>query len=58
MDRQKPSSGAVGPIMVGAMPKLPRRVLLEAKTLAEALGATVGLGLCGDQQLPGRMGTQ
>ncbi|WP_181578539.1 universal stress protein [Arthrobacter sp. AQ5-05] len=39
MDKETPNVGGVGPIVVGVLPKQPRRVVLEARTLAEELGA-------------------
>lgn len=39
MNKDVPNVGGMGPIIVGVMPKQPRRVVLEARTLAEALGS-------------------
>ena len=38
MNKGMPSVGGMGPIVVGVLPKQPRRVVLEARELAEALG--------------------
>jgi nucleotide-binding universal stress UspA family protein len=39
MNKEVPNVGGMGPIVVGVLPKQPRRVVLEARTLAEALGS-------------------
>ncbi|MFL4480376.1 universal stress protein [Paeniglutamicibacter sp. ORCA_105] len=39
MNKEAPHVGGMGPIVVGVLPKQPRRVVLEARTLGEALGA-------------------
>ncbi|WP_411731017.1 universal stress protein [Paeniglutamicibacter sp.] len=39
MNKEVPNVGGMGPIIVGVLPKQPRRVVLEARVLAEALGA-------------------
>lgn len=41
MSKENPDVGGLGPIVVGVLPKQPRRVILEAKTLAEALGSEI-----------------
>lgn len=41
MAKEIPHVGGVGPIVVGVLPKQPRRVVLEAKRLAEALGSPI-----------------
>ena len=39
MGADTPNFGRVGPIIAGVLPEQPRRVVLEARTLAEELGA-------------------
>lgn len=39
MGAETPDVGGLGPIVAGVLPSQPRRVVLEARTLAEALGA-------------------
>ncbi|MGL3806049.1 universal stress protein [Paeniglutamicibacter sp. R2-26] len=41
MSKEPPHVGGAGPIVAGVMLKQPRRVALEARVLAEALGSTL-----------------
>ncbi|GAA1497723.1 universal stress protein [Paeniglutamicibacter kerguelensis] len=41
MSKEPPHVGGAGPILAGAMPKQPRRVVLEARALAESLGTAL-----------------
>lgn len=41
MSKEAPHVGGAGPIVAGTLPKQPRRVVLEARSLAESLGASL-----------------
>lgn len=41
MGKEQPNVGGAGPIVTGVLPKQPRRVVLEARSLAESLGSAL-----------------